>query len=153
MLGGVFSDHSGNFQAGSYVRNPEGWSHAPWTESGCELFVKLRQFPKDDRRRVVVDTGAEGWQPTQMAGLETMHLHCLGNEAVALFQITPGATPVEAEFPLVTEILVLDGLLEAGEAAHPAGTWLRFPAGTAGIFHSQTGCRYYCKTGRQGVKL
>lgn len=45
VLEGVFSDHSGDYPAGSYLLNPEGFAHAPFSEPGCTLFVKLKQYP------------------------------------------------------------------------------------------------------------
>ena len=63
VLDGVFSDASGDFGPGSYVRNPPGSSHAPWSEDGCTIFVKLRQFAEDDLETVQVDTAAgAGWR-------------------------------------------------------------------------------------------
>ena len=56
VLDGVFSDEHGDWPAGTYLLNPEGFRHAPSSEPGCLLFVKLRQFPGRERRHVVVDT-------------------------------------------------------------------------------------------------
>ncbi|NBS74941.1 MAG: cupin, partial [Betaproteobacteria bacterium] len=44
VLEGVFSDEKGHYPAGSYLMNPPGSSHAPFSESGCVLFVKLRHL-------------------------------------------------------------------------------------------------------------
>ena len=44
VLDGVFSDETGDFPAGSYVRNPIGSRHRPHTDAGCTIFVKLHQF-------------------------------------------------------------------------------------------------------------
>src|SRR6267154_2567497 len=35
VLSGVFSDESGDFAQGTYVRNPPGSRHAPFTRDGC----------------------------------------------------------------------------------------------------------------------
>lgn len=45
VLSGVFNDEAGDWPAGTYLLNPEGFAHAPFSEEGCELFVKLRQYP------------------------------------------------------------------------------------------------------------
>ena len=45
VLDGVFSDEHGNWPEGTYLLNPEGFRHGPFSEQGCTLFVKLRQFP------------------------------------------------------------------------------------------------------------
>ena len=42
VLDGAFSDETGDYLAGTYIMNPPGSSHAPFSESGCTLFVKLR---------------------------------------------------------------------------------------------------------------
>ena len=56
VLDGVFSDEHGDYPAGSYVRNPPGTSHTPYSVEGCTLFVKLRQFAPDDLQPVRADT-------------------------------------------------------------------------------------------------
>ena len=56
VLDGTFSDQTGDYPAGTYFRNPEGFSHAPFSEPGCVLFVKLHQFQPGDDRHVVIDT-------------------------------------------------------------------------------------------------
>ena len=59
VLSGTFSDETGNFGAGTYFRNPAGFRHAPFSERGCELFVKLHQFQSSDDERVQVNTALE----------------------------------------------------------------------------------------------
>src|ERR1700704_6432925 len=61
VLEGVFSDEHGDWSAGTFLLNPEGFRHAPFSESGCVLLVKLRQFPGRERRHVVVDTHKLAW--------------------------------------------------------------------------------------------
>ena len=65
VLEGVFSDEHGDWPAGTYLLNPEGFRHTPFSRQGCLLFVKLRQFPGLDREHHVIDTGNREWQPTQ----------------------------------------------------------------------------------------
>jgi len=52
VLEGVFSDHTGDYGAGSYIRNPQGSIHAPFSQQGCVLFVKLHQFQSDDSQHI-----------------------------------------------------------------------------------------------------
>ena len=40
VLKGVFSDEHGDWPAGTYLLNPEGFRHAPYSEEGCLLFVR-----------------------------------------------------------------------------------------------------------------
>ena len=42
VLEGEFQDEHSQYPAGTYVKNPPGSSHTPFTDTGCTLFVKLR---------------------------------------------------------------------------------------------------------------
>ena len=75
VLDGVFSDEHGDWPAGNYLLNPEGFRHAPFSEPGCLLFVKLRQFPGRERRHVVVDTKNLAWQPTSTSAVTQKALY------------------------------------------------------------------------------
>jgi len=44
VLSGTFSDETGDFHAGTYFRNPKGFIHAPFSEEGCIILVKLHQM-------------------------------------------------------------------------------------------------------------
>ena len=44
VLDGVFSDEHGDYPAGTYVRNPTGTRHRPFSDTGCVLFVKLWHY-------------------------------------------------------------------------------------------------------------
>src|SRR3970040_584472 len=57
VLEGVFSDEHGDWPAGAYLLNPEGFRHAPFSRQGCVLFVKLKQFPGRAREHVATPTG------------------------------------------------------------------------------------------------
>src|SRR5207247_5426935 len=64
VLEGVFSDEHGDWPAGTFLLNPEGFRHAPFSEPGCVLFVKLRQFPGRERSHIVIDTHKLAWEPS-----------------------------------------------------------------------------------------
>lgn len=147
VLSGTFSDASGDFLAGTYVRNPGGWVHAPWTDKGCELFVKLCRFQSDDKARVVLDTRASSdWQATEHPGLSRLTLPTHGDEIVALYRVAAGAEAVAMSYPRGAEILLLEGSFQDEAAQYAAGTWLCFPAGTRQVLRSGQGCRFYWKT-------
>ena len=57
----TFEDDQGAYPAGTYVRNPPGSRHRPFSTAGCEIFVKLRQFQAGDDARVVIDTDSQTW--------------------------------------------------------------------------------------------
>ncbi len=56
VLDGMFSDEHADYGVGTYVRNPPGSGHSPFSENGCRILVKLRQFDPLDLSHVVVDT-------------------------------------------------------------------------------------------------
>ena len=74
VLEGVFSDETGDYPAGSYIRNPEGFEHAPFSEQGCILFVKLHQFHSKDQQQVRINTNQTEWLPGH-GNLRVMPLH------------------------------------------------------------------------------
>ena len=61
VMNGAFSDESGDYPAGTYIMNPPGSSHAPFSESGCTLFVKLRHLGPDQIDREIIDTTKAPW--------------------------------------------------------------------------------------------
>ena len=63
VLEGVFSDEHGDYSAGSYLLNPKGFRHAPFSKAGCVLFVKLCQYAGDDREKISIDTRSAPWMP------------------------------------------------------------------------------------------
>ena len=147
VLSGTFSDASGDYPAGSYVRNPRGWVHAPWTDDGCEIFVKLCQFQVNDTERVVINTNTADWQATGNQYLLQIPLHRKDDETVSLFQLTAGAQEVIFDFPKSAEILLLEGTFKDGTTIYRKRSWLRFPAGSSLALSSERGCRFYCKSG------
>jgi len=45
VLDGTFSDEHGDYPAGTYLRNPAGSVHRPWSEPGCTIWVKTGHLP------------------------------------------------------------------------------------------------------------
>ncbi len=74
VLEGVFSDESGDYPAGSYLRNPPGSAHAPFSEQGCLIFVKLNQFAETDTETVRIRPEDQQWRPG-IGGLTVCPLH------------------------------------------------------------------------------
>jgi anti-sigma factor ChrR (cupin superfamily) len=131
VLDGVFSDDSGDYGAGSYVRNPPGTSHAPWTDEGTTILVKLRQFDMHDLRQFAVDTIRSEWTPGNVAGVSVLPLHDYASEQVIMFRLAPGAQLPAREVPRGEEIYVVSGAIEDAEGRYEADTWIRNPSGTA----------------------
>lgn len=128
VLEGIFQDDTGDFPAGTYVRNPPGTGHAPRSEAGCTIFVKLWQFERDDREPVVRRPG-EAMAGTLRAGVEaSMELFEGSDERVMLEEWRPGAR-VELPNAQGLELLVLGGGFSAGADTLREWSWLRLPAG------------------------
>jgi len=147
VLEGTFSDPNGDFPAGSYVRNPIGTRHAPWSEEGCTIFVKLQQFAPDDTRQFSVDTRAAEWQTTPFEGIAMLPLHAHGRERVRLARYAPGAKYPHHDHPDGEEILVLDGMLIDEHGTYGPGSWHRSPPGSEHAPWSKDGCLLYVKSG------
>lgn len=147
VLEGTFSDEHGHYPAGTYVRNPPASVHAPSSEAGCTILVKLEQFEPGDGARVVVDSRAAPWSPGLVEGLEVLPLHQFGPEHVALVRWAPGTTFHSHVHPGGEEIYVLEGVFSDEEGDYPAGTWLRNPAYSRHTPFSREGCLIYVKVG------
>ena len=126
VLDGVFSDEHGDYPKGSYLRNPPGTSHAPYSEKGCVLFVKLHQFSADDRTTVNIDTEHTPWRPG-MGGLEVMPLYEFNGEHVALVKWPQGERFQPHRHFGGEEILVLSGRFKDEHGEYPPMTWIRSP--------------------------
>jgi quercetin dioxygenase-like cupin family protein len=127
VLEGTFQDETGDFPMGTYVRNPPGTGHAPSAETGCTIFVKLWQFKKDDRERVVRLPGegeAAGLRPGVMSSLILFEG---AGERVMLEEWQPGAQ-IELANPDGLELLVLTGAFTDGAETLDRWSWLRLPA-------------------------
>lgn len=147
VLDGVFSDESGDHGPGTYLRNPDGSRHAPRSESGCTLFVKLRQFQAGDTERVRIDTCAGEWRPGLVPGLRVMPLHSFGTQHTALVDWAPGTVFQPHTHWGGEEILVLDGVFEDEHGEYPAGSWLRSPHLSQHAPRAPKGARILVKTG------
>jgi len=147
VLEGTFEDEQGQYPAGTYVRNPPGSGHAPWSDAGCVLFVKLRQFHPDDRERVVVDTRSAEWFPGIVKGIAVLPLHGFGSERVFLVRWAANTRFTPHVHPGGEEIFVLDGAVEDEEGRYAAGSWLRNPPGSQHMPFSLEGCLLYVKIG------
>ena len=147
VLEGTFSDESGDFGPGLYVRNPPGSSHTPASAPGCTIFVKLRQMDADDREVVRIDTGRTAWQPGHGAGVSEILLYQRGSERVRLVRFAPGTQLARHEHPGGEEILVLDGAFEDEHGRYGKGVWLRNPVGSSRGAAAPDGCTLFVKTG------
>ncbi|MFP6860459.1 cupin domain-containing protein [Pseudomonas sp.] len=147
VLDGVFSDERGDYPAGTYVRNPIGSQHAPFSRDGCTIFVKLMQFAAADDQHVVIDSNRAEWRQGLVAGLQVLPLHQHGTEHVALVRWAPGTYFNAHRHWGGEEILVLEGTFQDEFGDYPAGSWLRSPHLSQHTPFSEQGCLIWVKTG------
>ncbi len=154
MLDGVFSDEHGDYPAGTYVRNPPGSKHTPFTREGCTIFAKLWQFSPGDTQKVVVDTNTASWRPGLVPGLTVMPLHEFDGISTALVTWMPHTRFNAHTHPGGEEILVLDGIFRDENGEYPAGTWLRSPRWSKHTpFTGAEGALIYVKVGHLGAPM
>lgn len=146
VLDGTFSDDSGDYGAGWYLRNPPGSSHRPSSTEGALIFVKLWQMPEGESTAVRLDThDPAAWH--REGAHEVCPLYQRAYEHVSLQRLPSGA-PVSLGTQGGAEVLVLDGQLVEGREPFGRGSWMRLPPGavctlTAGA----DGVTIYLKTG------
>jgi anti-sigma factor ChrR (cupin superfamily) len=144
VLDGVFADEHGAYPVGTYVRNPPGSAHAPFSEPGCLLFVKLRQFLRGDSAAVVVDTSR---LPAAADHEVLVHpLHRFETEEVFLLDGAPATEHVLAPVDYPREVLALAGEAEVFGHRLTAGAWLRTPAGAELTLRFERRARLFVKT-------
>jgi anti-sigma factor ChrR (cupin superfamily) len=126
VLKGVFSDEFGDYGPGTYMRNPPGSSHAPFSKEGCLIFVKLNQMDPSDQSKVIVDTNKEAWRPGH-GNLEVMPLHSFMTEGAALVKWPTGEKFIRHSHFGGEEVFVLTGEFIDELGRYPANTWIRSP--------------------------
>ncbi len=146
VLDGTFSDETGNYPAGTYIMNPPGSSHAPFSESGCTLFVKLRHLGSDQVVREVIDTASAPWLQGMVSGLTVMPLMQQGSGSTLVRWAPQTFFNPHRHFG-GEEIFVVSGVFEDEHGRYPAGTWIRSPHLSLHQPFSKEGCTILVKTG------
>lgn len=150
VLDGVFSDDSGDYGAGSFLLNPDGSRHAPWSDPGCLLFVKLRQYT--DPEQVALDTDTLPWQPGRVDGVKIRWLYRNANDSVTkrLVKLDPGTEIPDHGHPGGEEIFVLAGDITDDDGQYGVHCWARYPVGKRHRVRTGNGCLLYVQTGGFG---
>jgi len=146
VLSGVFSDETGDYSAGSYIMNPPGSSHCPFSKDGCTLFVKLRHLGAEQIEREVVDTSTAIWYQGLVTGLTVMPLMRQGAGST-LVRWNPGTYFNPHRHYGGEEIYVVSGVFEDEHGRYPEGTWIRSPHMSLHQPFSKEGCTIFVKTG------
>lgn len=147
VLDGVFSDETGDFPAGSYVRNPIGTAHKPHTMNGCTILVKLYQFDKNDTEQKAIDTRTAAFSQGSAPGLSVLPLHSFEGENAALVRWAPGTKFSPHRHWGGEEIFVISGTFQDEHGSYPEGSWIRSPHLSQHHPYSDEGCLIYVKTG------
>jgi len=154
VLDGVFSDEHGDYPTGSYLRNPPGTSHKPFSIHGCTLLVKLWQFAADDSTQLALNTTAQQWRPGLVPGLSVMPLHEYNGVSTALVRWAPNTQFNRHIHVGGEEILVLQGLFCDEHGQYPAGSWLRSPRYSSHApFTLEQGALIFVKVGHMDAGL
>jgi anti-sigma factor ChrR (cupin superfamily) len=147
VLEGQFSDEHGDYPAGTYLKNPPGTSHAPFTETGCVLLVKLRHLDPEDRQARVINTRTARWYPGLVPGLSVLPLSEYGTTHTAMVRWAPKTYFNPHRHYGGEEIFVVDGVFEDEHGRYPAGSWIRSPHLSVHKPYSVEGCMIFVKTG------
>jgi len=126
VIDGVFSDEHGDYPAGTYLRNPPGSAHSPFTEQGCTLFVKLDQFKPGDSSRVVLRPEDQSWGPG-LGNLRVCPLHSFEGDNTALVYWPKNEVFQKHTHYGGEEIVVLKGRFIDEHGEYPEGSWIRSP--------------------------
>ena len=151
VLDGVFSDEQGDYPAGHFLLNPEGFRHAPFSDAGCTLLVKLRQYP--DSVTVHHDTAALDWEPGRVDGVHVKMLYASPDGGVIkrLVRVDAGTGIPSHDHPGGEEVFLIEGDARDERGVYGPGCWARYPAGASHRVTSQGGALLYVQTGGFGA--
>lgn len=149
VLEGVFSDEHGDWPAGTYLLNPEGFRHQPFSREGCVLLVKLRQYPGAARAQLQIRSQDLEWQATDVVGRSEKQLYQQQgfSDHMRLECWAGRAALGKLHWPDGAEIFVIGGVMADREGVYEKGSWLRLPPGTTHEPGSERGCELYIKEG------
>ncbi len=149
VLDGVFSDQLGHATRGQHLLNPEGHRHAPFSDEGCLILVKLRQYDgtgRPYRRTATLDLP---WSPTDRAGIDEKVLfdEPAFPDRTVLERWAAGTKTEDRAFEGGAELYVIRGALEDADGVHREGSWLRVPPGEPLALTAREETELYLKTG------
>ncbi|MBC3930276.1 cupin domain-containing protein [Undibacterium curvum] len=147
VLEGDFNDEYGSYGPGTYVKNPPGSRHTPYTVNGCTILVKLRHMDKRDLIRTVIDTTTAAWHAGTVPGLSVLPLSEFETTHTALVRWAPGTQFKPHRHFGGEEIFVLEGVFQDESGDYPAGTWIRSPHLSTHTPYSEQGCLILVKIG------
>ena len=149
VLAGEFCDDHGRYPQGSYLLNPDGSQHAPYSDHGCTLLVRLRQYAGHDRPQIKLDTTQAHWRQGMVEGLTVLPLYAQAHytENMALVRWQPETYFARHTHPGGEEIFVIEGTFEDEHGVYPQGSWIRSPHMSIHTPFSRQGCLIYVRVG------
>ena len=146
VLEGTFSDETGDYRAGTYIMNPPGSHHTPFSKEGCTLFVELQHLGSDQVHQEVVDTNTEPWLQGMVPGLNVMPLMRQGSGSTLVRWAPQTYFNAHRHFG-GEEIFVIKGVFEDEHGRYSEGSWIRSPHMSLHKPFSREGCTIFVKTG------
>lgn len=151
VLSGTFSEQGVDYPAGCYLRNPDGTSHQPSSLNGTIIFVKLRQMSQADNQSVRINTNLdEAWYTTSPDAKDGVYEYCPlfqnDNEKVELRKLC-NKQVINTFSNVLTEILVLAGMVKVNDQLITKNGWIRLPKGSENqIVVQEDQTKIYLKT-------
>ncbi|WP_281994754.1 cupin domain-containing protein [Ruegeria faecimaris] len=137
VLDGVFQDETGDFPAGSYVRNPPTSSHTPSAQEGATILVKLHQFDPEDRTEI----------RRSITGDSNLQLFKGSREDVRVLNLSPGEK-LDLDAVDGLELFVIAGSVQESDEEFSVWDWLRLPPGARSTaLAGAEGARIWIKSG------
>ena len=123
VLEGTFSDEHGDYPQGTYVRNPVGSKHSPFSREGCTILVKLRQMHLADENTVRINYLEADW--ASVGNFEYLDLYSFGSERVSMLRTKEASIAWSMEDCDGLEFYVISGQVNEEDRVYEAGTWIR----------------------------
>jgi anti-sigma factor ChrR (cupin superfamily) len=148
VLEGNFLDETGVHGPGTYMLNPEGFNHRPYSDEGCLTFVKLRQHGGKTRQQLRTNIFESSWQPGIIPTIEikTLYQQMDYPEKVWIERWLPGTKLDHVVETEVKEIFVIEGTWSDELGDYSTYSWLRYSPNSPYSPASKTGCVIYVKT-------
>ncbi|XQW84539.1 cupin domain-containing protein [Thalassotalea piscium] len=153
VLSGTFSDQSGDYPQGFYLRNPPGSSHAPSSKNGATIFVKLWQMNAAETIPVRINTHDPTTWTTQNKR-QICPLYQDDNEVTKLVKLAPHQQLFDdlsfcgSSINNALELFVLSGSVLHQGNEYSKGSWLRLPSCCEALITTQSaGANIYLKIG------
>jgi len=149
VLEGTFADEHDTYPTGTWTLLPNNTPHAPKTEEGCTLLVKLCQYAGEGLPAFRKDVPyASKWRET-FPGREQYDLYNVPDTGLEAYiaRLAPGTRSPHHVHDGGEEVFVISGELRDENHVYTEGTWFRLPDGSSHQPWTETGCTLYVKRG------